>query len=132
MVLNASAHMIFGTRWAVMSPHYSKTSFTGYASRNTSSTRDAGLHSAPSMILLVQTTYQWSYCIGPCSPTVASSFVPPIRSCWRPPPKIVKFGKRTVTQGNTIVWNSLPGTVTNATSLESFPTRLKTRLFGLI
>jgi hypothetical protein len=48
-----------------------------------------------------------------------------------PPAKTVKFGERTITRGNPILWNALPDNVTKATSFESFAKRLKTYLFGL-
>jgi hypothetical protein len=48
-----------------------------------------------------------------------------------PPSKTPKFGERSVTRGNPILWNSLPVNVTNETNFDSFATKLKTHLFGI-
>jgi hypothetical protein len=48
-----------------------------------------------------------------------------------PPPSLTpKFGERSFTRGNPLLWNGLPSEVTRANSAGPFPANLKTHLFS--
>jgi hypothetical protein len=48
-----------------------------------------------------------------------------------PPSKTAKFGERSMSQGNPLLWNSLPDAVTKSSSAETFANNLKTHLFKI-
>lgn len=48
-----------------------------------------------------------------------------------PPARTAKFGDRSFTRGNPLLWNSLPDAVTRATTHEMFVKALKTHLFNI-
>jgi hypothetical protein len=48
-----------------------------------------------------------------------------------PPSRTVQFGERSVTRGNPILWNALPGHVARESNLASFARKLKTYFYEI-
>ena len=131
-VLNLSARIVFGCRWC---------------EHVTPLLRDR-LHwlRVPERIVFKRCWLTYRALHDPCCPEYLASLVKrpqgnDRRSSLRssrgvklhvpPPSKTAKFGERSFTRGNPILWNSLPDETTTADTPEHFIKRLKTHLFRL-